>query len=69
MCMVSFSVESSVSALMGEGDELWLADGQFKIVEESDNPIDPQTWNQFEPTSQGFACDWSDPSKGEKYKL
>ena len=45
------------------------ADGQFEIVEESDNPIDPQTWNQFEPTSKGFACDWSDPSKGEKYKL
>ena len=45
------------------------ADGQFEIVEESDSPIDPQTWNQFEPTSKGFACDWSDPSKGEKYKL
>ena len=45
------------------------ADGQFKIVEQSDNPIDPQTWNQFEPSSKGFACDWSDPSKGEKYKL
>ena len=45
------------------------ADGQFKIIEESDSPIDPQTWNQFEPTSKGFACDWTDPSKGEKYKL
>ena len=45
------------------------SDGQFKIIEESDNPIDPQTWNQFEPTSKGFACDWTDPSKGEKYKL
>ena len=45
------------------------SDGQFKIIEESDNPIDPQTWNQFEPTSKGFACDWTDSSKGEKYKL
>ena len=45
------------------------SDGQFEIIEESDNPIDPQTWNQFEPTSKGFACDWTDPSKGEKYKL
>ena len=26
------------------------ADGQFEIVEESENHIDPQTWNQFEPT-------------------
>jgi len=45
------------------------SDGQFKIIEESDSPIDPQAWNQFEPSSKGFACDWSDPSKGERYKL
>ena len=43
--------------------------GQFEIVAQSDNPIDPQAWNQFDPSSKGFACDWSDPSKGEKYKL
>ena len=44
-------------------------DGQFDILKTSDGPIDPQAWNQFEPTSKGYACDWSDPAKGEKYKL
>ena len=28
-----------------------------------------QAWNQFEPSSKGFACDWTDAAKGEKYKL
>ncbi len=45
------------------------SDGQFKIIEESDSPIAPQAWNQYEPSSKGFACDWSDASKGERYKL
>jgi len=44
-------------------------EGQFEIIEESDEPIAPQAWNQFEPSSKGFACDWTDKSKGEKYKL
>ena len=44
-------------------------DGQFDILKTSDGPIDPQAWNQFEPTSKGYACDWTDPAKGEKYKL
>lgn len=44
-------------------------EGQFDILKTSDGPIDPQAWNQFEPTSMGFACDWTDPAKGEKYKL
>ncbi|MEC7393145.1 MAG: urea ABC transporter substrate-binding protein [Cyanobacteriota bacterium] len=45
------------------------ADGQFKILESTDGPVAPQAWNQFEPSSKGFACDWTDASKGEKYKL
>ena len=45
------------------------ADGQFKILEETDGPVAPQAWNQFEPSSKGYACDWTDASKGEKYKL
>ena len=44
-------------------------DGQFEIVEETSGPIAPQAWNQFEPSSKGYACDWTDPAKGEKYKL
>ena len=45
------------------------ADGQFDILESSDGPVAPQAWNQFEPSSKGFACDWTDDAKGEKYKL
>ena len=45
------------------------SDGQFAILSTSDGPIDPQAWNQFEPSSKGYACDWSDPAKGEKYRL
>jgi urea transport system substrate-binding protein len=45
------------------------ADGQFKILESTDGPVAPQAWNQFEPSSKGFACDWTDAAKGEKYKL
>ena len=44
-------------------------EGQFEIIETSDGPVAPQAWNQFEPSSKGYACDWSDPAKGEKYKL
>ena len=43
--------------------------GQFKILETLDEPVLPQAWNQFEPSSKGYACDWSDSSKGEKYRL
>ena len=45
------------------------SDGQFEIVEESYDRIDPQAWNQFESTSRGFACDWTDPARGERYRL
>jgi urea transport system substrate-binding protein len=45
------------------------AEGQFDILESTDGPVAPQAWNQFEPSSKGFACDWTDASKGEKYKL
>ena len=44
-------------------------EGQFDILEETDGPIEPQAWNQFEPSSKGFACDWTDEAKGERYKL
>ena len=44
-------------------------DGQFAILEETDGPISPQAWNQIHPDSAGYACDWTDASKGGKYKL
>jgi urea transport system substrate-binding protein len=44
-------------------------DGQFKIVFATDAPVDPQPWNQFVPETKGYACDWTDPNKGGKFKL
>ena len=44
-------------------------EGQFEIIETSQGPVAPQAWNQFEPSSKGYACDWTDINKGERYKL
>ena len=43
-------------------------DGLFKIVYSTDKAVDPVPWNQFVAETKGYACDWSDPEKGEKYK-
>lgn len=43
-------------------------DGQFKIVYSSDKAVAPIPWNQYVAETKGFACDWSDPSKGGKFK-
>lgn len=43
-------------------------DGLFDIVWSTEGPIDPVPWNQYVPDTKGFACDWSDPSKGGKYE-
>ena len=44
------------------------ADGMFKIVSESKEAIKPIPWNQYVAETKGYACDWSDPKKGKKYK-
>lgn len=43
-------------------------DGLFDIVYASDAAVDPIPWNQYVPDTKGYACDWSDPAKGGKYK-
>lgn len=43
-------------------------DGLFNIIWASQGPIDPLPWNQYVPETKGYACDWSDPNKGGKYK-
>ncbi|MEL6159829.1 MAG: urea ABC transporter substrate-binding protein [Cyanobacteria bacterium J06623_5] len=43
-------------------------DGLFEIVSSTDGPLEPVPWNQYVPDTKGFACDWSDPAKGGKYK-
>ena len=42
--------------------------GGFTILEET-GVVTPQAWNQKHPSSKGYACDWTNPLKGEKYKL
>mgnify|MGYP003951798453 CR=1 FL=1 len=44
-------------------------DGQYQIVASTKGPVPPQAWNQFKPSSKGYACDWTHSNKGEMYKL
>ncbi|MGL6135763.1 MAG: urea ABC transporter substrate-binding protein, partial [Planktothrix sp.] len=44
-------------------------DGLFDIVWATEGPVDPVPWNQFVPATKGFGCNWTDPNKGEKYKM
>lgn len=44
-------------------------DGLFDIVQATPQPVVPVPWNQFVAETKGFACDWSDPKKGGKYKI
>jgi urea transport system substrate-binding protein len=44
-------------------------DGLFDIVWSTEGPIDPIPWNQYVPATKGYACDWTDPNKGGKYKV
>ncbi len=44
-------------------------DGLFEIVNSTDGPVEPIAWNQFVEDTKGYACDWSDPNKGERYKI
>ena len=43
-------------------------DGLFKIVYATKDAVKPIPWNQFVTDTKGYACDWSDPAKGGKYK-
>ena len=44
------------------------SEGGFTILEET-GVVEPQAWNQKHPSSKGYACDWTDPKKGEKYRM
>ncbi len=44
------------------------ADGQFKIVFETKEAVEPLPWNQFVADTKDFYCDWSDKAKGGKFK-
>ncbi len=44
-------------------------DGQFEIVSTTPAAVDPVPWNQYVAETRGYACDWSDPEKGERYQV
>ncbi|HEY9826065.1 MAG TPA: urea ABC transporter substrate-binding protein [Stenomitos sp.] len=44
-------------------------DGLFKIAYETKAAVKPLPWNQYVADTKGYACDWSDPKKGGKYKM
>jgi urea transport system substrate-binding protein len=44
-------------------------DGLFEIVNSTPEAVVPVPWNQYVAETKGYACDWSDPKKGSKYKI
>lgn len=44
-------------------------DGLFDLVFATPEAVKPVPWNQFLEETKGFACDWSDPAKGGKFKV
>jgi urea transport system substrate-binding protein len=44
-------------------------DGMFDVVWSSKGSVDPVPWNQYVADTKGYACDWTDPKKGGKYKV
>ncbi|MGB8698033.1 MAG: urea ABC transporter substrate-binding protein [Thermosynechococcaceae cyanobacterium] len=43
--------------------------GLFDIAYASKEAVKPVPWNQYVADTKGYACDWSDPKKGGKYKM
>jgi urea transport system substrate-binding protein len=43
-------------------------DGLFNVVYDSKTAVKPVPWNQYVADTKGYACDWSDPNKGGKFK-
>ncbi|MBE9047423.1 urea ABC transporter substrate-binding protein, partial [Pleurocapsales cyanobacterium LEGE 10410] len=44
-------------------------DGLFDVVWSTEDSLEPVPWNQYVKETQGYACDWTDPNKGGKYKV
>lgn len=44
-------------------------DGLFEIIYTTEKPVLPNPWNQLIPETKNYACDWSNPQKGGKYKM
>jgi len=44
-------------------------DGLFNVVYDTKTAVKPVPWNQFVTETKGYACDWSDATKGGRYKV
>lgn len=64
--MVTMNTNHHISKVVRIGQV--RQDGLFDIVQATPQPVVPIPWNQFVTETKGFACDWSDPAKGGKYK-
>ncbi len=64
--MVTMNANHHLSKFVRIGEV--AADGLFKIAYETKEAVKPVPWNQFVTETKGYACDWSDPAKGGKYK-
>lgn len=43
-------------------------DGLFNVVYSTEAVVKPLPWNQFVAETKGYSCDWSDASKGGRFK-
>lgn len=64
--MVTMNANHHISKIVRIGQI--REDGLFEIVQATPQPVVPIPWNQFVTETKGFACDWSDPAKGGKFK-
>ncbi len=64
--MVTMNANHHISKIVRIGQV--REDGLFEIVQATPQPVVPIPWNQFVAETKGFACDWSDPAKGGKFK-
>jgi len=64
--MVTMNANHHISKIVRIGKV--REDGLFEIVQATPQPVVPIPWNQYVAETKGFACDWSDPAKGGKFK-
>ncbi len=64
--MVTMNANHHISKIVRIGQV--REDGLFEIVQATPQPVVPIPWNQYVAETKGFACDWSDPAKGGKFK-
>ncbi len=65
--MITMNTNHHISKFVRIGEV--RKDGLFDIAYATKAAVTPVPWNQYVTETKGFACDWSDPAKGGKYKV